>query len=99
MYLGLRGKYPNEEPVDKKTRDYAKKIFDETDVNDDTHLSTDEVWELAQKIDSKIAYEDLTKIKYYLDVDDDLNLDLGEFLPFVDLILKNKTAREAATAQ
>ncbi|KAG0031213.1 hypothetical protein BGZ82_007075 [Podila clonocystis] len=83
MYLGLRGKYQNEELVDKKTRDYAKRIFDETDINGDT----------------KIAYEDLAKIKYYLDADDDLHLDLGEFLPFVDLILKNKAAREAAAAQ
>ncbi|KAG0328052.1 hypothetical protein BG000_000676 [Podila horticola] len=97
MFLNLCGKYESEEAVDKNTRNYATKIFTEADINGDKQLSMEEIWVLAQKIDGQITKEDLTKIKYYLDVDDDLHLDPNEFLPCIDLIRKNKDAREAAT--
>ncbi|KAF9305393.1 hypothetical protein BGZ74_010352 [Mortierella antarctica] len=100
MYLNnLRGKYENDTPLDKKTRDHVNNIFDETDKNGDNQLSMDEILELARKIDSKVTSDDLRRIKYYLDADDDLHLDRNEFPPLIDLIIKNKAAREAASGQ
>lgn len=47
-------------------------------------------------MDVDIDIQDFNKIRYHLDIDDDQYLDLNEFIPFVDLIRKNKAAREMA---
>ncbi|KAI9242207.1 MAG: hypothetical protein BYD32DRAFT_404145 [Podila humilis] len=94
MFLNLVGKYHSEEPVDKKTRAHFKKIFDEIDTNGDGKLSVEEIKQLAQKMDKGIDIQDLNRIKYHLDLDDDLYLELDEFIPFLDLISKNMAARE-----
>ncbi|KAF9385221.1 hypothetical protein CPB97_004999 [Podila verticillata] len=94
-----QGKYHSEEPIDKKTRAYYKKIFDEVDTNCDGKLSMEEVHQLAQKIDKGVDIKDLTRIKYHLDQDDDLYLDLDEFIPLFDLICKNMAAREKMQQQ
>ncbi|KAI9242206.1 MAG: hypothetical protein BYD32DRAFT_483561 [Podila humilis] len=94
MFLNLHGKYQHTEPIDDKIRSVAKEVFTMADKDGDHKLHTPELYHFAEKVDPLVESQDVQIIKTFLDINGDMNLSCEEFVPFVELILKNKVARE-----
>ncbi|KAF9385222.1 hypothetical protein CPB97_005000 [Podila verticillata] len=94
MFLNLHGKYQQTESIDDKTRTVAEEVFIKADKDGDLKLHTPELYQFAEQIDPRVESQDVQIIKTFLDMNGDMNLSCEEFVPFVELLLKNKAARE-----
>ncbi|KAI9242200.1 MAG: hypothetical protein BYD32DRAFT_404128 [Podila humilis] len=81
--------------VDETTRQQALQIFKRADTSQDGKLQTFELLRVALDFDNRVAPQDVAAIMKALDVDDSSDLDFEEFLPFAELVVKNRAAREA----
>lgn len=94
MQTTKKGKYKYTEPIDDETRTVAEEMFTKADKDGDLKLHTPELYHFAEKIDPRVESQDVQIIKTFLDMNGDMNLSCEEFVPFVELLLKNKAARE-----
>lgn len=89
-----KGKYQHTATIDEETRTVAEHMFIEADKDGDLKLHTPELHHFAEVIDPRVESQDVQIIKTFLDMNGDMNLSCEEFVPFVELILKNRAARE-----
>lgn len=91
----IQGRYKSTVEIDEPTRQQAREIFKRADTSQDGKLQSFELLRIALDFDKRVAPQDVAAIMKALDVDDSSDLDFEEFLPFVELVVKNSAAREA----
>ncbi|KAG0017892.1 hypothetical protein BGZ81_010479 [Podila clonocystis] len=94
MYLNLTSRYKSNLEIDEPTRKQAQEIFHRADTSKDGKLQSFELLRIALDFDKGVAPQDVSCIMKALDVDDSSDLSFEEFLPFVELVVKNGAARE-----